>query len=550
MNVYRLRNLKVTSMGTIKNVVTLCAVTVSVCLITVSSAFAAHFEKVTCSSIADTKQASYNVQITCTATVVRPGTARWYSTPGQDCPTFCAMVGGINTPSPDGFSCVSGEVRGRSAIGVVNFAPTGCWHDCRQPEGSPGAVSVGYRCYSPGQKRDHDRTDITLGCFCATGDTNAKPVELGIHASGSAAISGVLSTLTGWERVDRSIRNDLPGRMFNVLGTIPLGDTSTIHMVLNVRGACGTAVHMSGTIAHPDRNLVRSSDITIALPACATQCGDGIDNDGDGAIDYPADIGCDSLQDTDESNPLPPKVTPIAECVDLNPDGTLVAHFGYQNDGSSPVDVPVGSMNYVTPGVADREQPTSFFTGRVNNILTLTFPSTDTLSWIVGEATASASIATQRCQGGPLGCVDTDNTTTLRTLDSTARAMRRNVRRISQKVVSVQSTGANAAKAESYRQLAQSLYLEQWAEIWGSFPRVSKNCTSCAAVDMTAEITDINARAQRMNRLARQASALLKEVRRGRLRGDEQALINEASTLYDRFAQHAQNLPRFESKCG
>jgi hypothetical protein len=320
-------------------------------------------------------------------------------------------------------------------------------------------------------------------------------------------------------------------------------------MVLNVSGACGTAVQMSGTIAHPDRNLVRSSEITIPLPACATGCGDGIDNDGDGAIDYPADVGCDSLQDTDESNPLPPKVTPIAECVDLNPDGTLVAHFGYQNDGSSPVDVPVGSMNYVTPGVADRDQPTTFFTGRVNNILTVTFPSTDTLSWIVGEATASASIATQRCAGGPLGCVDTDNTTTLRTLDSTARAMKRNIRRISGKVLNIQSTGANASKAESYRELALSLYLEQWEEIWGSFPKVSKNCTSCASIDMTAEIADINTRAQRMNRLARQASALLKEVRRGRLRGDEQALINEATTLYDRFAQHAQNLPRFESSC-
>ena len=46
MNIYRLRNLKVTSMGTIKNVVTRCAVTVSVCLVTVSSAFAAHFEKI------------------------------------------------------------------------------------------------------------------------------------------------------------------------------------------------------------------------------------------------------------------------------------------------------------------------------------------------------------------------------------------------------------------------------------------------------------------------------------------------------------------------
>jgi hypothetical protein len=145
--------------------------------------------------------------------------------------------------------------------------------------------------------------------------------------------------------------------------------------------------------------------------------------------------------------------------------------------------------------------------------------------------------------------VDTDNSNNLSALDSTARAQRTNIRRLSARILSVQSTGATAAKAESYKQLAQSLYLEQWAEIWGSFPKVSRNCTSCASVDMSAEITDINTRAQRMNRVARQASALLKDVRRGRLRRDEQVLVSDASDLYDSFVQLSQNLPRFESKC-
>jgi len=31
------------------------------------------------------------------------------------------------------------------------------------------------------------------------------------------------------------------------------------------------------------------------------QCSDGIDNDGDGLIDYPQDPGCQSPQDDDES---------------------------------------------------------------------------------------------------------------------------------------------------------------------------------------------------------------------------------------------------------
>jgi hypothetical protein len=41
-------------------------------------------------------------------------------------------------------------------------------------------------------------------------------------------------------------------------------------------------------------------------PAPASQCADTIDNDGDGKIDYPADPGCSSAADTDETDPAPP----------------------------------------------------------------------------------------------------------------------------------------------------------------------------------------------------------------------------------------------------
>ncbi|MFA5026716.1 MAG: hypothetical protein WC713_02490, partial [Candidatus Methylomirabilota bacterium] len=39
------------------------------------------------------------------------------------------------------------------------------------------------------------------------------------------------------------------------------------------------------------------------------QCQDGVDNDQDGAVDYPADIGCTSAQDNDESNPASPDLS-------------------------------------------------------------------------------------------------------------------------------------------------------------------------------------------------------------------------------------------------
>ena len=41
-------------------------------------------------------------------------------------------------------------------------------------------------------------------------------------------------------------------------------------------------------------------------PPASPACSDGIDNDGDGRIDYPADLGCTSASDTDETNTAAP----------------------------------------------------------------------------------------------------------------------------------------------------------------------------------------------------------------------------------------------------
>lgn len=63
------------------------------------------------------------------------------------------------------------------------------------------------------------------------------------------------------------------------------------------------------------------NDLTCAELGCVvgtfeTQCGDGIDNDGDGMIDFPEDSGCLSLDDNNEYDPsefVCPTTTPIYE---------------------------------------------------------------------------------------------------------------------------------------------------------------------------------------------------------------------------------------------
>jgi hypothetical protein len=48
-------------------------------------------------------------------------------------------------------------------------------------------------------------------------------------------------------------------------------------------------------------------------PVIKAQCDDSIDNDGDGLIDYPADPGCSSESDDDETDEIPEEVPPVEE---------------------------------------------------------------------------------------------------------------------------------------------------------------------------------------------------------------------------------------------
>lgn len=88
----------------------------------------------------------------------------WYQADNEACSMVCSRLGKVNSPSPEGMLCVSGENRATSAVGVINYT-RGCWIDCT-PNNTTGSTSVGGSCYHPSQKRDWDRTDRTMGCFC------------------------------------------------------------------------------------------------------------------------------------------------------------------------------------------------------------------------------------------------------------------------------------------------------------------------------------------------------------------------------------------------
>jgi hypothetical protein len=75
----------------------------------------------------------------------------------------------------------------------------------------------------------------------------------------------------------------------------------------------GDRVDASGA----DWNKILASGAATSLGFCADRplpkpaCSDGIDNDGDGRTDYPADPGCGGSDDTDETDPAPGSVQAV-----------------------------------------------------------------------------------------------------------------------------------------------------------------------------------------------------------------------------------------------
>ena len=86
---------------------------------------------------------------------------KWHQANRQDCNSFCSKRGRVNTADPvTGAKCTSGERR-FNGIGISYVY--GTWGGTRT---TSSTFSVGEYCYSSDQKRDSDRTDRTVGCFC------------------------------------------------------------------------------------------------------------------------------------------------------------------------------------------------------------------------------------------------------------------------------------------------------------------------------------------------------------------------------------------------
>jgi len=106
---------------------------------------------------------------------------------------------------------------------------------------------------------------------------------------------------------------------------------------------------------------------------------------------------------------------PILDCVDVNTDGSVTAHFGYVNNWGNQVTVPAGKtsgggQNWFLPDPADRGQPSQFSAGTYNDVFTVTFTSA-TLEWRLSDVNGAydsviASSSSSRCAPVPAAGID------------------------------------------------------------------------------------------------------------------------------------------------
>ena len=123
-------------------------------------------------------------------------------------------------------------------------------------------------------------------------------------------------------------------------------------------------------------------------------------------------VGCaggDSATEDDDAalragHATPQPVKPILECVAPGPHHLDVALFGFANESSEQVIIPIGPSNhFLPPGPAARSQPTRFAPGRQHGAFTV--PFFERATWRLGLHTATAHRHSPRCSAAETALV-------------------------------------------------------------------------------------------------------------------------------------------------
>jgi hypothetical protein len=144
-------------------------------------------------------------------------------------------------------------------------------------------------------------------------------------------------------------------------------------------------------------------DITYRQPAITYPTTAAADTDGDGVID--AKDNCPALPNADQSDVDGDgvgdvcRVNPKVGCVAQIGATRYRAYLGYDSPLALRI-VPVGHRNRFAPGLEDRGQPNEFAGGLHARAFTVDFDRSETLQWLLEDASISVSAtASPRCAG-------------------------------------------------------------------------------------------------------------------------------------------------------
>jgi hypothetical protein len=84
-------------------------------------------------------------------------------------------------------------------------------------------------------------------------------------------------------------------------------------------------------------------------------------------------------------------------CVNDNGGGWFTARFGYQNDNSFTITIPVGANNRFSPAPEHRGQPEKFIPGGESVVVITNFNAPESVSWILDGNTAVADSSSPVC---------------------------------------------------------------------------------------------------------------------------------------------------------
>ncbi len=164
-------------------------------------------------------------------------------------------------------------------------------------------------------------TATTAGCSTATPTPTPPPSTPTVPAPGPSGLGhnytvGATSVTFTW--IDNSTTEDqnkveergADGVWYakGVIGAVA-GGTGTVNVPGNTSGTVEYRVRACNSVGCSAESNIVTIIYTSATPpptpppTTTTKCSDGIDNDGDGAIDYPADTGCYGKEDNDETYP-------------------------------------------------------------------------------------------------------------------------------------------------------------------------------------------------------------------------------------------------------